>query len=75
MATGYSRGHKIYYDGKNWRYCDNNEIDNGLRACARCGKLPTPDGYDACLGYIEGVSSACCGHGVCKPIFIMEEDK
>ncbi len=34
--------------------------------CKRCGKLPTPEGYDACLGYLPGVASACCGHGV-KP--------
>ena len=27
---------------------------------------PTKEGYDACLGYIEGAMSACCGHGVEK---------
>jgi len=64
MVTSYSRGHKIYYDGKDWRYSDNNEIDTGNRPCVRCGKKPTPEGYDACLGFIEGVNSACCGHGV-----------
>lgn len=64
MITSFSRGHEIYYDGENWRYSDNNEIVNGRRPCNRCGKLPTKEGYDACLGHIKGVKSACCGHGM-----------
>jgi hypothetical protein len=28
--------------------------------------LPTPEGYDACLGYLPGVDAACCGHGVTR---------
>lgn len=34
------------------------------RACAQCGKHPTAEGHDACLGELPGVSFACCGHGV-----------
>jgi hypothetical protein len=29
--------------------------------------MPTSEGYDACLGFIPGVESACCGHGVEEP--------
>jgi hypothetical protein len=25
--------------------------------------LPTPEGHDAYLGTLPGVSAACCGHG------------
>lgn len=32
--------------------------------CIRCGKHPTPEGHDACLGQLPGVKYACCGHGV-----------
>lgn len=32
--------------------------------CPKCKEPPTPEGYDACIGYVEGVTSACCGHGV-----------
>ncbi len=32
--------------------------------CIRCGEPPTSEGHDACLGYIPGIKSACCGHGV-----------
>ena len=64
MVTAYSRGWNIYYDGTNWLYCDNDKICDDSRPCKRCGRLPTKEGYDACLGYMESVKSACCGHGV-----------
>ena len=51
-----------------------NEIATIERPCKRCGCSPTKEGYDACLGYIEGATSACCGHGVEKG-FIMYPDK
>lgn len=70
MAKGYSRGWEIYYDGNNWRYSDNHQLLDTMRPCAKCGKTPTKEGYDACLGYIKGVQSACCGHGVSTPIMI-----
>lgn len=63
MIVSHSRGWDIYYDGTNWRYSDTNEIVDDSRPCKKCGCFPTKEGYDACLGYIEGVNSACCGHG------------
>ena len=64
MVTSYSRGHKTYLDGMDWRFTDNNEIDNNSRECKRCGCSPNEYGYDACLGRVDGATSACCGHGV-----------
>lgn len=74
MVTTYSRGHKTYYDGREWRYMNTNEIDDGKCPCARCGRLPTAEGYDACLGYIPGATSACCGHGVESPYVVYEDE-
>jgi len=76
MSTSYSRGHKIYYDFKTkvWKYCDTNEIINDEHPCKRCGNQPTKEGYDFCLGYIEGATSACCGHGTSNPILILDND-
>lgn len=74
MIYSHSRGYKIYFDGNDWRYVDNNEIINNMRPCKRCGQTPTKDGYDACLGHICGVKSACCGHGVEEPYIIKEDD-
>lgn len=33
--------------------------------CAQCGKGPTPEGHDGCLGTLPEsiVMNACCGHG------------
>jgi hypothetical protein len=31
--------------------------------CPKCHKKRPRSGYDACLGYLPGVVSACCGHG------------
>jgi hypothetical protein len=64
MPTGFDRGHKIFYDGENWRYCYNSEIATMDRPCIKCNRPPNYDGTDACLGHIDGAISACCGHGV-----------
>lgn len=67
MIKAYKRGHVIYFDGCNWRYIDDDTVADHDRPCKRCGKMPTPEGYDSCLGKINGVISACCGHGVEEP--------
>lgn len=64
MVKSHNRGHEVYFKGEKWYYLDNNlEIDDS-RPCKRCGCYPTKEGYDACLGHLEGVVHACCGHGV-----------
>ena len=73
MVTSYSRGHKIYYD-KMWKYCDNNLPLDSCRPCKKCGMMPTSDGYDYCLGYIDNVISACCGHGINKGYINYEQN-
>jgi hypothetical protein len=35
----------------------------GRDICGHCDRLRMPEGYDACLGRLPGVASACCGHG------------
>lgn len=75
MVKSYSRGHEIYFDGHTWRYCDTDQpINEEERPCKRCGKMPTADGHDACLGYIQGAVSACCGHGVHDPYVVKATD-
>lgn len=32
--------------------------------CEKCGKVPSPEGHDGCLGALPGdIMNACCGHG------------
>jgi len=70
MVTSYSRGHKIKWTGKKWVYYDNNKTIDEMRPCKKCGKKPTLEGYDACLGELENVTHACCGHGVTEPYIL-----
>jgi len=65
MISSYSRGHLCEYLDNKWIYFEDKvPIGEEVRPCRRCGKMPTPEGYDACLGHISGITSACCGHGV-----------
>lgn len=64
MITGHSRGNKIFFDGNQWLFIDTKEPISKERPCTRCGKMPTKEGYDHCLGFIKGAESACCGHGI-----------
>lgn len=73
-VTSHSRGWEIYYDGKDWRYSDNDQIYDDSRPCKRCGRMPTSEGYDACMGHIDGAKSACCGHGVEEPYIVTNQN-
>ena len=43
-----------------------NQLDPSVQRtpCVKCGKLPSKENHDACLGTLPGVIDACCGHGV-----------
>lgn len=39
--------------------------------CVKCGKGPTKEGHDGCLGTLPGpVMNACCGHGNTSQAYI-----
>lgn len=70
MVTGYSLGYKIEYINNQWIYSDTKESIDKSRPCKYCGKYPTKEGYDGCLGYLPNVTSACCGHRIEKPYVV-----
>jgi len=35
----------------------------GKDTCGHCGKRRTPEGHDGCIGTLDNVMNACCGHG------------
>ena len=74
--SSHTRGWKIVWDEKRqeWFYVDTGESADIERKCKRCSKFPTPEGYDACLGYIKGVESACCGHGVLQAFYLKNKE-
>lgn len=65
-ARAYSRGWPIRWNGRQWVNEDDMPFDD-RRPCRRCGRPPTAEGHDACLGTLPHVTSACCGHGVEPP--------
>lgn len=78
-ATAYSRGNPIHRNTETdrWEWEDGSPIEPSIggdtsRPCTRCGRYPTQEGHDACLGRIEGVTTACCGHGVEEPFITLE---
>ena len=70
MISSYARGHEIKFIDECWIYADTRKTFDDSRPCIRCGKPPDKNGHDACMGYLAGVVSACCGHGVSAPILI-----
>lgn len=73
MITSYQRGHLIKFVNNEWLYVDNNTSIAIERPCVKCNLMPTLEGYDPCLGHIEGATSACCGHGVEDGFVVMEK--
>lgn len=74
-AKSHSFGHSCYYDwtAEQWRYSDSNEfIIENPRLCPQCKQPPTVEGYDPCIGFIQGANSVCCGHGVGAPFIVLE---
>lgn len=67
------RGHEIEFIQNQWVYSDTGEptaLTHKSRPCGRCGKHSTPEGHDACLGKLPGVSNACCGHGSDREAYV-----
>lgn len=65
-ATSTLRGHDIYWDDSEWRFCDTRAPTASThyeRPCGHCGRHDTAEGHDGCLGTLPGVMNACCGHG------------
>jgi hypothetical protein len=40
------------------------------RECTACGATVTEGQPDPCIGFIPGVSAACCGHGGEVPAYV-----
>lgn len=58
------RGHQIVIDN-GIRYADDHSMvaGNPRGYCGHCKIKDTKEGYDGCVGSLEDVEYACCGHG------------
>lgn len=75
MITSNILGHQVVFKSPHWYFVESGKkVDNNdLPVCAKCKHPPTKEGYDPCLGHINNAISACCGHGVDKPIFLFSK--
>lgn len=67
IFCGVARGHDIGRIGGKYFYMNNGEPYIGMKdtkkPCKHCNRKPTKEGHDACLGTLQNVKFACCGHG------------
>ncbi len=65
MIRSYYRGHEIQLRKEIWCYRDTNINVESFKNiyCGYCSQPQTKDGHDACIGILENVMNACCGHG------------
>ena len=77
MSKSMFRGHEIKFINEVWIYADNNKLVSGDpdRACGHCDQLRTSEGHDACLGTLQGVMNACCGHGNPEDAYMQFSDR
>lgn len=75
----YLRGNEIKKDvNGRYVYIENNQLTSETYKdvpCGSCNEKYTEEGHDPCLGTLEGVINACCGHGDTKTTYVQFEDK
>lgn len=74
MITTACRGHLVVSEGTDWKYEDGVLFDDS-RACVECNVMHEKDGPDPCLGWLDGVDFACCGHGDTHHEYVLVGDK
>lgn len=73
----YLHGHQIECKNGKCFYVDTGELTSTTykdRPCGHCGKFPTKEGHDACLGTLPGLMNACCGHGQLSESYVQFMD-
>lgn len=73
MSESYLRGYKIEMLNGEWVFSDTKESTVKTwrkRPCGHCGEYNTPEGHDGCLGTLQGIMNACCGHGQINDAYV-----
>lgn len=76
MSSSKWRGNLMEEENDVYLYSDTKQkvSENKNRSCGHCGKPNTKEGHDGCIGTLEGVMNACCGHGVIEEAFVQYEN-
>lgn len=73
MVKSKVRGYDVEFINNTWIYSDTKEpISENYKnkPCGNCGKNYTVEGHDGCLGTLQGLMNACCGHGDINAAYI-----
>jgi hypothetical protein len=73
MIKSKNRGNDIEFINDVWIYSDTKEsVANNYmhKPCGYCRKTYTEEGHDGCLGTLQGLMNACCGHGNIKEAYV-----
>lgn len=73
MVKSKNRGNDIEFINDMWIYSDTKEsVANNYmhKTCGYCGRTYTEEGHDGCLGTLQGLMNACCGHGNIEEAYV-----
>lgn len=66
----YSRGHLVFSDDDGNAVFENGTPFTENHSCAKC-LLPCKENEpDPCIGWLDGVDFACCGHGIAGEAYV-----
>jgi hypothetical protein len=70
-ARSRRRGHPIEYINRKWAYSEGPQKGKygKERPCTKCTGVSVR--HDVCLGHLEGITAACCGHGYAEDACIV----
>lgn len=72
----YSRGNGVfYYDHLQEAFYEDGTPFDDTRPCTKCGVACGTDDPDPCLGWLDGVDYACCGHGIQGEEYVVANGK
>lgn len=71
----YSRGNLVLSDDEGHSIYEDGAPFDDTRPCAKCGIAVAEDEPDPCLGWLDGVDFACCGHGDTHHEYVLVGDK
>jgi len=73
MVKSKNRGNDIEFINNVWIYSDSQEpvaSNHTHKPCGHCDRAYTEEGHDGCLGTLQGLMNACCGHGNIEEAYV-----
>lgn len=66
----YSRGNLVFSDDEGNSVYEDGTVFDDSRPCSSCDISCGTDEPDPCLGWLNAVDYACCGHGIAGEAYV-----